>query len=156
MLSLTKKSEYALVALCYMTHVGRRIVSAREIAEEHDVPLLLLMNVLKRLGQVGLVRSVRGARGGYLLNVPARELTLATVLEAVEGPVRLVHCAPGPAASRRGCVRSATCSIRRPVQKIHRRLVEFMSNVTVAELAFDEDYRHAGTTALTGGRTTAR
>jgi Rrf2 family protein len=141
MLSLTKKSEYALVAVCHMARVGRRIISAREIADQHGVPLPLLMNVLKRLNQAGFVRSVRGARGGYGLSIRPEQLTLAAVVEAVEGPVRLVNCVPGGASStRRGCVRAARCSLRKPVHKLHARLVQFLAGVTISDLAFDEDY----------------
>ncbi|MEW6250870.1 MAG: Rrf2 family transcriptional regulator, partial [Planctomycetota bacterium] len=62
MLTLTRKTEYALIAVCHLTRVGQKVVSARDIAEEHSVPLPLLMNVLKRLNRTGHVNSVRGAR----------------------------------------------------------------------------------------------
>jgi Rrf2 family protein len=140
MLSLTKKSEYALVAVCHMARVGQRVISAREIADEHAVPLPLLMNVLKKLNQTGLVQSVRGAHGGYCLAVAADQITLAGIIEAVEGPVRLVNCVPDSRPRKRACVRTARCSLRRPVHKLHVRLVEFLSSVTVHDLAFDEDY----------------
>ena len=142
MLSLTKKSEYALVAVCHFARVGQRVTSAREIAEQHGVPLPLLMNVLKKLSRAGQVRSVRGARGGYHLAVAPEQLTLSAVIEAVEGPVRLVSCirvSPGD----RGCKRFAYCSIRRPVHKVHQQLVKFLGGVTVADLAFDEEYFEA-------------
>ena len=141
MLALTKKSEYALVAVCHMARVGQRVVSAREIAEQHEVPLPLLMNVLKKLNRGRVVRSVRGARGGYSLAVPPARLNLATVIEAVEGPVRLVNCVPGPEGTRRGCSRTDICSIRWPVRKVHERLLEFLTGITVADLAFDDKYR---------------
>lgn len=141
MLSLTKKSGYALIAACHLARADRPVVSAREIAESHGVPLPLLMNVLKKLSQAGHVRSIRGARGGYSLAVPAAQLSLAAVIEAVEGPVRLVACAPGPPGPRRGCRRSSRCSVRLPVHKVHERLLKFLVGVTVADLAFDEDYR---------------
>ncbi|MGD8452252.1 MAG: Rrf2 family transcriptional regulator [Phycisphaerae bacterium] len=151
MLALTKKSEYALVAACHMARLGERVVSAREIAEQQDVPLPLLMNVLKKLNQAGQIRSVRGARGGYSLCVPPAELSLAAIIEAVEGPVHLVSCVAGASNARRVCPRMAKCALRRPVRKIHDRLMEFLMNVTVADLAFDADYgerRGAGEKAM--------
>lgn len=143
MLSLTKKSTYALVAVCHMAHAGQTVVSARGIAEQHGVPLPLLMNVLKKLNQAGQVKSVRGARGGYCLAVSPRSLTLSAVIHAVEGPVRLVRCAPGSDERRRPCDRTGFCSIRQPLHKVHRQLIEFLSGVTVADIAFDESYGHA-------------
>ena len=54
MLALTKKTEYALIALCHLAHAGaEEVVSARDIAVRHGVPLPLLMNVLKCLNQKG-------------------------------------------------------------------------------------------------------
>ena len=82
MLSLTKKTEYALIACCYLARVNRGVVSARDIAQQHSVRVPLLMNVLKVLNQRGLLKSARGARGGYTLAVPADELSLARVIEA--------------------------------------------------------------------------
>jgi Rrf2 family protein len=139
MLSLTKRSEYALVAMCHLARVKPRVTSAREIAELHEVPLPLLMNVLKQLSQAGMVRSVRGAKGGYTLAGPPESLALSAVISAVEGPVALVDCAPG-ARRRRGCNRAAVCSIRRPVHKVHRQLVKFLDGLSIADIAFDEDY----------------
>ena len=141
MLSLTKKAEYALVAVCHLARVGQRIVSAREIAERHIVPLHLLMNVLKKLNQAGQVNSVRGARGGYTLAVSPEELTLSAVIEAVEGPVALVNCAPVPGGGDQGCHRTEYCSIRYPVHKVHHHLIKFLGEITVADIAFDDEYR---------------
>ncbi len=139
MLSLTRKTEYALIAVCHLARRSDAVVSAREIGEQHHVPLPLLMNVLKTLGQRGVIRSVRGVHGGYALAVPPAELTLARLIESVEGPVRLVRCSP-PQDGDSECELAKCCSIRSPVQRIHARLVQFLEQVTVADLAFDEQY----------------
>jgi DNA-binding IscR family transcriptional regulator len=70
---------------------------------------------------------------------PAK-LSLSAVVEAVEGPVRLVSCVPTGTQFRRKCLRTGICSIRRPVHKIHDQLVEFLGSVSVADLAFDDQY----------------
>jgi Rrf2 family protein len=137
-LALTRKTEYALIAACHLARVGNKVVSAREIAAQHAVPLPLLMNVLKLMNQGGHVRSVRGAHGGYLLARPANQISLADVIEAVEGPVRLVRCAPpGNPTDERNCELVASCTIRRSVRRVHDRLHEFLAGVTVADVAFE-------------------
>lgn len=137
MLSLTKRTEYALIAMCHLARVGRKkVVSARDIHEEHGVPLPLLMGVLKKLGHAGLVESVRGARGGYLLALAPEQLSLAAVIEAVEGPVQLVRCADLSKQNRR-CALTKQCPIQRTVHRVHHELRSFMSRVTIADLAFD-------------------
>ncbi|MEX0887341.1 MAG: Rrf2 family transcriptional regulator [Phycisphaeraceae bacterium] len=88
MLSLTRKTDYALIAAAYLADRHRRgqgPASARTIAEAFDLPRPLLMNVLKSLSQEGLVSSTRGAGGGYELAADPARLDLLTVARAVEG-----------------------------------------------------------------------
>jgi Rrf2 family protein len=137
MLTLTRKTEYALIAVCHLAQVGQKVVSARDIAEDHRVPLPLLMNVLKKLNRTGVVTSVRGARGGYVLAVAPESITLAGLIEAFEGPVHFVRCV-NPAKDARRCDLSGECFIRRSVVKVHDKLRKFLASVTIAEIAFDE------------------
>ncbi len=136
MISLTRRTEYALIAVTYLARHPERVISAREIAARHRVPLPLLMNVLKVLASGELVTSVRGAKGGYRLADPPEDISLARVIEVVEGPIRLVRCA-GPRSGRgkEPCVRNDTCPVRRPVQKIHARLRQFLGEVSLAQIA---------------------
>ncbi len=136
MLALTRKTEYALIALCHLARQGRKVVSAREVAEAHEVPLPLLMNVLKRLNRSGFLVSVRGAHGGYMLERPPGEITLEALVEAVEGPVHLVRCVNTDHESK-GCDIAAGCPIRGAIYRVHERLRRFFSEVTIADLAFE-------------------
>ena len=67
MLSLTRKTDYALIALSHMAHDPEGCCSAREIATRYRVPLPLLMNILKLLTRRGFAKSARGPHGGYRL-----------------------------------------------------------------------------------------
>ena len=140
MLTLTKKTEYALIAVCHLAHVGQRVVSARDMARAYGVRLPLLMNILKVLNQRGILRSVRGARGGYALAIGPKGITLSKLIEAVEGPPRLVKCAL-PQPTDRPCELAGTCPVSPPMTKVHRLFGSFLKSVTVADLAFDEAYR---------------
>ena len=87
MLSLNRKTDYALVALADMADRPDEWASAREIAERSDVPPALLMNVLKTLHGGGILRSTRGSRGGYRIAADLERLSLfdlVKVLEATE------------------------------------------------------------------------
>ncbi len=137
MLTLTRKTEYAMIAVCHLAREGRKVVSARDIALAHGVPLPLLMNVLKKLNRTGHVASVRGARGGYVLAVPPEAFTLDALIEAVEGPVHLVRCT-NRAKNARRCTLTGPCQVRGAIGKVDERLREFLSGVTIASLAFDE------------------
>ncbi|QOJ13777.1 MAG: Rrf2 family transcriptional regulator [Planctomycetia bacterium] len=138
MLSLTKKAEYALIAMYHLARGEAEAVwSARDISIRHGVPLPLLMNVLKTLHHAGLVRSTRGARGGYTLDRPSGSISLAEIIEAVEGPVALVECV-GEAAEQGGCDLTETCPIRAPIARIHARLRQVLADVSLADVAYDE------------------
>lgn len=137
MLALTRKTEYAIIALTHLARHARTVVSARDIATQHDVPLPLLMNVLKRLNRCGLLMSVRGAHGGYMLDRSPYEISLADLVAAVEGPVHLVRCADPEAG--RPCNLAGTCPVRGALRRVHNRLHDFFSRVTIAELAFDAE-----------------
>jgi len=141
MLALTKKVDYSLVALCHLAQHRDRVATAREIAERYHLPQALLMNILKALAHAGVVRSSRGPKGGYELAVAAESVTLYELIEKLEGPVRLVQCAAmdDPAGGER-CELIATCPISRPVRRLHRRLLQFLSEITLADIASDPEY----------------
>ena len=96
MLTFSRKTDYALIALTHMAQDQNGLCSAREIADYYGMPLPLLMNVLKQLAQAGLAQSARGPRGGYTLALQPEDISLNQVVRAVEGPIKLVHCAGPP------------------------------------------------------------
>ncbi len=137
MLSLSRKAEYALIAASHLAKAGDSVVSAREIAARYSVPLPLLMNVLKQLHQRGVLLSVRGARGGYRLARSPQDLTLAQLVDAIDGPLRLVPCVPHAAESD-ACDISACCPVRSPLNRLHAKLERLLAETTVADLSGDE------------------
>lgn len=145
MLALTKRTEYGLIALCHLARCDGHVVSARDIAEPTRTRLALLMSVLKSLNQKGLLKSTRGANGGYTLARPASEITFTDLINAVEGPVRFVKCVPG--FEDAGCEMSNTCPVRRPVLKISEHLRQFLAGITIATLAGDATYGSATSNA---------
>ncbi|MFW6062043.1 MAG: RrF2 family transcriptional regulator [Planctomycetota bacterium] len=134
MFTLTKKTGYGLIALTHMAGLqDGQLVSAREVAEIYNVPTCLLMNVLKELAAAGVLESVRGARGGYRLAVAAEEITLASLVEHLEGPVALVDCVREGAADDT-CRSRGRCPVAAPLEQINDRLHDFLSQVTLTSL----------------------
>jgi len=137
MLALTKKTEYALIAMSHLAAREDAVVSAREIAQASGVPLPILTNILKTLTHAGIVRSTRGASGGYGLAKQVDTITLHKLIETIEGPFQLVQCAltgNGSNNSKSPCELEPSCPIRTPVYKIHDRLRDFLDAVTLADL----------------------
>ena len=115
MLKLSRKVEYALIALLHMDRQrGNPLVSAKEIAETYHIPAELLGKVMQTLSRAGFVESVKGARGGYQLKRSIDELSVGKVLEAVEGPILIAPCCDGSDS----CRQHDTCNIRGPIQRI--------------------------------------
>lgn len=139
MLTLTRKTDYALIALSHLASAKGRIVSAREIASRYKVPLPLLMNLLKLCAAGGLVESVRGARGGYRLGRPAEQITLVQLVEAIEGPLRLGQChgliQREDNEAETVCQVGSCCPVRVAVNNVHMRLQGFLSEMTIADVA---------------------
>lgn len=138
MLALTKKTEYALIALTCLARAEDRWISAREISGQYGIPLPLLMNILKTLAQRGLIRSVRGARGGYVLARPAEEISMETIILAVEGPVCLTQCiAQRDGAPRGTCEVKPACPVRVSVRSINAKLRVLLGQVRLSQLIED-------------------
>ncbi len=148
MLAFTRKTDYALIALTHLAQHPDECNSAREIASRYGVPLPLLMNILKLMGQRGLAQSVRGPRGGYRLAVPPEKISLNDIIGAVEGPVQLVQCVEWYQNKARGklktgCDLMAACPVRPTIHRVHARLVEFLSTVTLADVVDNSPRRHS-------------
>lgn len=140
MLTMTKKSEYALIAACHLARHAGKVVSARDIASAYTLRLPLLMNVLKVLNQQGVLRSVRGAHGGYALVGTPDKLSLARLIEAVDGPMKLVRCVSNGPLSFPHCELTCTCPVRSPLQRVHDSLQRFLGRVTIAEIALERTF----------------
>jgi Rrf2 family protein len=95
MLRLSKKADYALMA---MKHLARKTdsasasTSAREIAEQYDIPIELMAKVLQRLARNGLLTSHQGTRGGYTLSRTTASISVADIIQAIDGPLTVTAC----------------------------------------------------------------
>lgn len=132
MLRLSKKADYALIAITHLT-LKSGSSSAREIAEQFDIPIELMAKVLQRLTRRGLLASQQGTRGGYQLARAATGISLADVIQAIDGPVAVTAC-----SSHAGrCGQFAKCNVRDPLWKIREVIVSALRSTTVSELASD-------------------
>jgi Rrf2 family protein len=144
---LTRKVDYAILVLNYLHHHAEG-GCAREIADRFRISRAFVANILKELCQKGFVASHRGVKGGYVLLRPAREISLAEVLDALEDhPVSLAACNESPAGD--GCSLYADCPVKGPIAEVHQRLREVLRGVSLQELF--RTRQPAGTELLTLG-----
>lgn len=131
MLQMTKKVEYGLIALVYLGRSGERSVSAREVAEQNDIPLSLTANVLKMLAKGNVVATRRGAAGGYTLDRRLDDILLGDVMVAVEGPMSLTSCCRENGQG--GCELIGSCSIKSSIVRLNRRLTAGLAQMSLRE-----------------------
>jgi len=130
MLKLTKKIEYALIALQHMQgKKNNEVTSVKEVTEEYDLPASLLAKVLQQLAKNNIIEPIQGPSGGYRLNKPLEEIKLNDFIEIVEGPVGLVDCLHDP-----DCGHIGTCNIRLPIERVNNTIKNLFSNMTLADL----------------------
>lgn len=133
MLRLSKKADYALIAMAHLA-LKNGSSSAREIAESFDIPTELMAKVLQRLTRRGLLLSQQGTRGGYQLARAAAGISVADVIEAIDGPVSVTACS----AHADRCGQFAKCNVRDPLWRIREIIVSALAGTTVSELASEQ------------------
>jgi Rrf2 family protein len=136
MLSLSKKTDYALLALTYLTEVGAgRAANTREIADKYDIPVELLAKILQRLARAGLIASTAGPTGGYRLARTPETISVGAVIGVVDGTPAIAQCFR---PDGHGCEQLDKCTIRHPLERINTRLLQMLNLISIAEIARDD------------------
>ena len=131
-MQVSRKVDYALRAVIHLANeeVGDRACSVAEIAARERVPRQFLEKIVQQLIHKGLVRSRRGARGGYVLGRSADQVTFRDVIEAVEGPISINVCV----GDHPDCVLLGACGMNRVWQEGQRRVMELFEKTTIADV----------------------
>jgi Rrf2 family protein len=139
MLRFSKKADYALIAMKHLAQAraGTASTSAREIAEQYHIPIELMAKVLQRLVRTGLLVSTQGTRGGYMLSRPPATISVADVIQAIDGPLTVTACS----TEKNDCEQYERCSIRDPLWQIRERIVAALDTVTIGEMAAETELR---------------
>ena len=130
---LSSMADYAVVTMCAAArHCGSARVSASELAEETGLPAPTVQKLVSLLSRAGLLRSVRGAGGGLKLARPAAAITLADIVEAVEGPIALTSCVEN---GRHDCGLETCCNVRPHWGVVNETLRGALAGVPLTQLA---------------------
>jgi len=131
-LKLTKKIDYALMALHHIGFLAEgRLVNAKEIAEIYQIPVEMMAKILQTLSRCGLIVSENGPKGGYALSRPPEDISIAEVIEVIEGPIGIADCVHDTVIP---CMQADTCTIRTPVAHIQQRISALLAGMSVAEV----------------------
>ncbi|MEM9305259.1 MAG: SUF system Fe-S cluster assembly regulator [Pseudomonadota bacterium] len=131
MFRLSKLTDYSIVLLTAMSEEVGRVYSATELAAKTHLEQTTVAKILKRLSKSGLIRSYRGANGGYRLVEEPADITVSSVIGAMEGPIGMTECSVSPGA----CAQEAYCKVQSNWQIISRAVENALGNVTLADMA---------------------
>ena len=136
-MDVTRRCDYACRILLAAFKNGDSFMSVSDIADQEGIPYAFARSIQHDLVKSGLIRTVRGARGGLALGCDPSETTLLDVLEAVQGPVSISGCVLDPAC----CNRQASCTYNRAWQGANALLNCYFSSITLADL-FEKGAQH--------------
>jgi FeS assembly SUF system regulator len=132
MLRMSKMTDYGTVVMTYLAREPDRVHNAQEVAANVHVPPATVSKILKILARGELLTPQRGAKGGYMLARPPARITVAQIVDAMEGqPLGLTECSSSPGA----CVQESSCSARGSWQRINDAIREALEGVTLEQMA---------------------
>ena len=130
MLKLTRKTEYALIALRHLRLVDvDKVVSTKDIAANYNIPRQLLAKVLQELSQSDFVEPVQGPKGGYKLKANLDNITMTQFFEVMEGPLGIMDC-----YFDSNCELIDSCNIRSPINQLNQSMRTMFDNMTLNEV----------------------
>jgi Rrf2 family protein len=131
-MKLSTRSRYGVRFMTALAYAQKgQSLFLKDIAASEEISEKYLSLIVIPLRAAGLIKSLRGAQGGYILAKDPRNVTLCDIVETLEGEMCLVHCVKQPTS----CNRSAICPTRDIWSVLGNKIRETLKNVTIAELA---------------------
>ena len=131
MIRISKKVEYALMALKFISHSEHKLVTAREISDTNNIPYELLSKILQKLKNENILASNQGTNGGYFLAKRPNEIPLFTLMSAIDGDISIAECMSEN--SEKDCCLEETCLIKSPVSQLQKEVEELFKRKTISD-----------------------
>jgi Rrf2 family protein len=127
---ISRNTDYALRAVCFMAKQSDRTVSASELVKALKIPRPFLRKILQALGRARILRSTKGARGGFVLLRAPSEIHITDIMKAFQGPFRLNECA----FKKKPCPDMSACRLRKKICAIEKRVYEELRKISVISM----------------------
>jgi FeS assembly SUF system regulator len=132
MIRITRQTDYGILLLSHLAHGPIEDVhTAKDAARMSSIPLPMASKILKALARAGLLVSHRGVKGGYSLAVAADRITIADVIQALEGPIGITECSFNPG----GCEQEPCCPVRTNWQRISVAVRDALGRIPLSDMA---------------------
>ena len=130
MLKITRKVEYALIAVRHLKENSENLITANEISSSYGIPKEILAKTMQKLAKKNIIKSVKGPYGGYKAMDKSSSTTLNDFFEILEGPTAIMDC-----YFESGCDHLTSCNIRTPINKINNSIRNLLDKLTLADIA---------------------
>lgn len=132
MIRMTKLTDYSIVLMSHLAAEGGGLTTASNLAHETRLSVPTVSKILKVLSREGLLVSHRGANGGYSLARDARDISVADVIAAMEGPIAVTECADIDSSE---CSQESFCGVRENWLKINEAVRNALDSISLEEMA---------------------
>jgi FeS assembly SUF system regulator len=143
MIRISKMADYAVVILVTMARQqqadGKRALSASQIAALSHLPEPTVSKILKILSRDGILISLRGMNGGYLLHLEPQAISVDRIVGAIDGPVAITSCAND---AKPDCGLSHSCSMRGRWDGVNTAIRDALRSVTLSDMAWNNAGTH--------------
>jgi Rrf2 family protein len=136
-MKLSKKGEYALRSLINLgiaSEMNRKLVQVSELAENEQLPVKFLEQILQALKEAGIVESQRGKFGGYRLKRPAKKIYIGEVVRLIDGPLAPIGCVSQTAYEPCTCPDEAHCGLRMLMVDVRNAIADILDRYTLADV----------------------
>ncbi len=127
---ITRKTDYAIRSILYLCEKKNKIVDVNEIAKQKLIPKIFLSKILQKLCKKGVVKSLKGKKGGFYLAKDPSKLTLMEIIEIMQGPISINICV----VNKRKCKLSNLCSVHPIWVNLREEMEEKFKRITFEEL----------------------
>jgi FeS assembly SUF system regulator len=131
MMRINKLTDYSIIIMTEIAAMGStKVHTAKKISKRTNIPLPTVTNLLKKLSSEGLLASQRGNQGGYALAESSSTISIASIIESIEGPIALTECSTNECA----CSYESKCSVEVPWQKINKTVKSALEKIKLNEM----------------------
>lgn len=130
MIKITRETDYGIVLTAFMAAHEHQAFSAASLARQRGLPLPMVSKILKLLTRAGLLQSRRGARGGYCLSRSPDQISVADIVDALEGPIAITECS---ANTTPDC--QSHCTVSGHWHRINRQVRHALDSITLRQMS---------------------
>ena len=127
---ITRDTDYAIRALCFIAKNSRRKISVSELVKTINTPLPFLRKNLQILNKKGILQSSKGAGGGFELAISPQKIFIMDLMNIFKGPFKLNECI----LKKKTCPNIRICALKKKIDRIEKRIVSELKSVTIASL----------------------